>query len=456
MFCRQWFRHRVRVFSLGAVLIGVGLLYGPSFVLAQRGGGGGGGVGGGAGSGTASGVSEKDELKDFHRIMAVQAAPDQKDAFAKITQLTQSALDQLQAIQNSLQKAATPSVSPESATSVQDAIEKARAGNQGFLASFSSTQKSGLKDTAKKLAKTDSELEKQTKAFQQVAGTAKSQGEQGAAAASLEKALASFQNEQLTLGKEMSILFPTGGADLTLNIPRVTNPVIIAGQKISLSAAGTVTGASPSAAGENGRNLFRLELTADLSDLQQNITAVLRSQLDRFPRCGERIEIQQATLAPAVPASLLVANLHYERWICPPGPNRESPMEVANSDAKMDFKLTAVVDPKDGLNVLAEISRVDAEGPLRSALHSGDLGASLRQQIAASMLVALQKAVDFNITLPPVAQNSARLQKAEFQDAGADQLGLVVEGQLQLSDEQRSQFIAQIKQRVSAQGTASP
>jgi hypothetical protein len=52
---------------------------------------------------------------------------------------------------------------------------------------------------------------------------------------------------------------------------------------------------------ENGRNLFNLKLTADLSDLQQNITAILRAQLTRSPRCGERIEIQQATLTPWLP-----------------------------------------------------------------------------------------------------------------------------------------------------------
>jgi hypothetical protein len=456
MFHQEMFHQETRLSGLAVLLVGIALLASPSPALAQRGGGGGHGVPA-AGGGRPGGVDEKDDLKDFHRAIAVQASADQRDAFAKIAQYAQDASDRLQAFRESLQKAPASSVLTDRATSVNQALEKARAGNQNFLASFSSAQKSGLKDVNRKLAKADSDLDKQTKTFDQVVHTAKPESEQMASsAASLEKALASFQSEQLALGKEMSILLPTGGQELTFNLPSVTNSIDVAGQSVSIPASGAVSRISSAASVENGHHLFSLKLIADLSDLQQNITAILRSQLTRYPRCGERTTIQQATLTPLVPAGLVVANVHYERWVCPLGSGKENPMEVASGDAKVEIKLTPSVDEKAGVVLVSEISRVEAGGSLRDLLRSGDLGVTLREQIAASLLAPLQKTADFKTTLPPAVQESAILQKAQFQIAGVDHLTLVLEGQLQLSDEQIAQFTAQLQQRQSAQGTPAP
>ena len=76
----------------------------------------------------------------------------------------------------------------------------------------------------------------------------------------------------------------------------------------------------------------------------------------------------------------------------------------------------------------------------------------LRDQIAAAILSPLQKAADLKAALPPVARESATLQKAQFQNAGADRLNLELEGQLNLSDEQLTQLATQLKQPLSAQG----
>jgi len=134
-------------------------------------------------------------------------------------------------------------------------------------------------------------------------------------------------------------------------------------------------------------------------------------------------------------------------------------MEVAGGDGTIEVKLSPSVGQQSveqsaGLSLVSEITRVDAERLLRDMLRSGDLGDTLRQQIAASVLSALQKGTDLKATLPPAAQQSAILQKAQFQDAGAGQLSLVLEGQLQFSDEQTQQFAAQLKQ--SAQATPVP
>jgi hypothetical protein len=464
-------------FRVSLLIAGVVLLAGPARMLAQRGGGGGAGGGGGMGGGRNTmpiicvhdcpalrqGMSAEDDLKNFRRVIAVQATADQRAAFNKIAQYAEAAGDQLNAFRESLQKTPASSLLSDRATALDQAIEKARASNQNFLTSFSSAQKSGLLDITKKMSKADSDLDKQIKALDQIVQASKpSSDEIASSAAILDKALASFQSEQLALGREMSILFDPTRLDVSFSLPPVTNTMTFNGQAISLPAAGAVFRTSS----ENGNNLFSLKLVADLSELQLNITGLLRSRLTRAPRCGERIEIQQATLTPLEPASLVVASLHYERWVCPPdsgrgssgraSPGIESPMEVAAGDGAIEVKLTPAVEPKTGLSLVSETTRVEAEAFLRDLLRSGDLGVMLREQIAASVLSALQNASDLKTTLPPVAQQSATVQKVQFQDAGADQLNLLLVGQLQFSDEQTGQFAAQLKQRLSAQAATTP
>jgi hypothetical protein len=452
---------RLAVPGVAALIVGLALLISPGNVLAQRGGGGGGGghgmatgISGGVVGNRPDGVSEKDDLKDFHRALAIQATAEQRAAFAKIAQYAQASIDQLKTFRESLQ--ASPASSPvvvastvvasirDRAATLDQAVENARGSNRNFLASFSAKQKSGLQDTTKKLEKADSELDKQIKTLNQIVQTPKPDAEQiSSSSAGLDKALASFQNEQLALGREMSILFDAGQG-VTFSLPAVTNSIDMAGQPIAFPTSGAVSRISAG----NGQNLFNLKVVADLSDLQQNITGILRSKVTRSPRCGERIEVLEATLTPLEPASQIVAKLHSERWVCMTG---QSPMEVAGGDAEIEVKLTPSVEPATGLHLVPEITRVEAEGLLRDSLRSGDLGVALRDQIAASILSALQKGADLKATLPPAAQQSATLQNALFQDDGADQLSLVLDGKLQFSDEQTQQFAAQLKQRLAAQ-----
>ena len=64
-----------------------------------------------------------------------------------------------------------------------------------------------------------------------------------------------------------------------------------------------------------------------------------------------------------------------------------------------------------------------------------------------------KKGADPKTTLPPVAREAATMQKARFQAGGAGQLQLVLDGQLQFSDEQTKELAAQLKQQLSAQAT---
>ncbi len=490
---QQGTRGRCVFVDILAIALLTALLGSPSAVLAQRHGGGGGGAGAGTGGGTGGrpticvhdcgnnreGMSSEDSLKNFRRVIALQATAEQRAAFAKISKYTQTASDQLKTLTEFSQKAPTSSTAAagaapnltlaERGAALDEAIAQARAGNQNFLGSMSDAQKSGLKEITTRIAKADTELDKQLKALDQTVQTAKPDHAQVATStASLDKELASFQTEQLALGKEMGILLDGSSQGLAFNLPTVTNSLNVASETVSIPTSGVVSRTSI----EDGHTLFSLQLVSDLSDLQQNITGLLRSSLTRQPRCGERIEIQQARLTPMVPASLVVVNLSYERWVCQSSGSRSltaanlgGAVEVASGEAEIEIKLTPSIEANAatpaaatnaGLHLVSEIRRVQAEGFLRSSLQSGDLGETLRDQIAVSVASALQKTIDLQSTLPAVAQQSATLQKIQFQDAGADQLTIVLDGQLQFSDEQTQQFASQLKERVSAEKVPAP
>ena len=449
-----------RTHSRAAVsVLAIALLALSHPMFAQRGGGGLGGPGaspagspaGGVVGNRPDGVNQSDGLKAYHHAIAVQATTDQRSAFAKIALYTESAGNQLQDFRKSLQDPAPAALSGH-VTALDQAIEQARSSNQNFLSSFSAAQKSGLQDATKKLEKAAAELDRELKTLDQIVHSEKPETQPASnSAAALEKALASFQSEQLALGREMSILFdPTQGA--TFSLPPVTNSITVAGQPLSIAESGVVISPSPVPGSPSGATsgIFTLRLVADLSDLQQNIVAVLNAKLARSPRCGERIAVQDATLTPLPPAnSLAIVGLHVERWVC-----AGTPTEVAGGEATLEVKLTPSIDAA-GLHLASEITRVEADGLLRNLLRSGDLGVTLRDQIAASVLDALQKATDIKTTLPPVAQPSATLQKALFQGDGADQMSLVLNGQLQFTEAQSQQFANQLKQRLAAQGPAS-
>jgi hypothetical protein len=402
-----------------------------------------------------------DDDRNLERLMAVQATPDQTTSFNSLLKAVQAARDQLQAFTKVPQKDPTAPAPSDPAAILDQTVEKIRTGSQNFLASFSPVQKSGLKDVTRKVENADSDLDKQRTAFGRILQTSKADSAPlAASAANLDSALATFQNQQLALGREMSIVLPSDGQDLSFILPSVKTAIDIAGRSIAIP----LSGATARASGTDSHDQFSLRVVADFSELQQNITGVLRSLLTRSPRCGERLEIQHASLIPLDPASLVVVRLHFERWICPGG----SPMELASSEGTVEIKLTPAIEqtqhpvepnsiqPSTSLHLASEFGRVDADGLFRESLLSGSLGDTVREQAAAALLPAMELAGNLKATLPPVAQDSATFRKAQFQDAGAGQLRLVLDGQLQLSDEQTKQFAVQLKQPMSAQQTSPP
>jgi hypothetical protein len=430
--------------SAASLVVGIAILLGPGWMLAQHGGGGGGGRGMGGGAGAPYGVSTKDDLKDFHRLVALEATAEQKSIFGGAVQDAQTASEQVKGLVEGLKKEPPSKQFSDAAVSLGQAIAKARSSNQNFLASFSQAQKSGLKDLTRKLLKTDSDLAKQSQDLVETTGSDNAHASN--ATADLDKTLASFESGQLALGDEMSIILPSAAAGLTFTLPPMTSSFDVAGRRVAIPTSGTV---SRTSAGD-GRS-FSLRLTADLSDVQQEISGLLQSQLNRAPRCGERLEVQRATLTPLGTASLVRTQLHYERWICAPGQGSGSASELASGDGTIELKLIPSVEQNTRLHLVSEMGRIDADGLLRELLSSGALGLMLRDRIAGSLLSLMQNSADLESALPPVAHGLATLMNAQFQDEGAGRLSLVLDGQLQFSDEQAKQFAAQLKQRLSAQ-----
>lgn len=166
--------------------------------------------GGGAPRSTGSGGTGDSSLQDFNHALAVQATPDQSSQFQTLAKSTEAARKQAHEL---LQLAAGANSSADfhrQSAALKDAVEDAQGGNKDFVKSFSKLQKSGLKELAKKLEKTDSEVAKEEKALDQLLGKPTSDGEAIASTADkLEKALAEFQAQQLSLGKQMGIQIPT-------------------------------------------------------------------------------------------------------------------------------------------------------------------------------------------------------------------------------------------------------
>jgi len=175
--------------------------------LGQHGGHGGGrrGAPGSAGSAGTSNTG----LTDFNHALALQATPDQASRFLSLAKDTEAAWKQAQDLFRLAAKADEPAEFSRHVASVKDAVEEVQNGNRSFVKSFSNSQKSGLKELTKRLDKTDSEITKQKKALDQHLGLPEGDDEGVASVADkMEKALAEFQAQQLSLGKEMGIQVP--------------------------------------------------------------------------------------------------------------------------------------------------------------------------------------------------------------------------------------------------------
>ncbi|HEY3972082.1 MAG TPA: hypothetical protein VGM18_03705 [Candidatus Sulfotelmatobacter sp.] len=449
------FRRGISFLAINALLLAASGLAFPPTATAQRHGGNGMPGSGLAGS-RPDGVEVKDSLKDFHQILALQATAEQITEFQSWIKSTEAARTTLEVFQETLRNqnaAAEPAA-------LNPAIDKARNENGKFQEGFSPAQKSGLKEIVKRLNKADANLEQEQKVFGQSLTLKLTGTELATRVETFDKALADYHDEQLALGRAMSIVLASG-QDVAFTLPQLTNHVTIQGRTIAVPVAGALM----QTAALNGRRTFNLGMTVELSDLQEKFLDLLRAQLETNETCGQRIAIRQASLMPAAPASLIVVRLHFERWMCTRYLGQVSANELAESDGTVEIKLAAVIEnhspdaskpdtlKPDALKLVATFGRIDATGMLDDSLRSGSLGEDLRDAVVQSVRSAILAGVDSQTALPPALQNSAAIQKAKFENTGVGGLSVVLEGQIEISNEQADQLANRLNQTLSAQGT---
>lgn len=234
-------------------------------------------------------------------------------------------------------------------------------------------------------------------------------------------------------------------SNLQFRIPPIKIPFNIKDQPITIIASGLITMVS------NGHEMttFRLGLNADLSEVQQNETALLSSQLDKDDRCGEQIAIQQVTLTPAPPASLAVVQLHYEHRGCVKVFGKRESKKLVGGNAVIQLKLTPAVEANNTeLKLIPEVGPIQADGSLGELLRSGSLGEMLREKIRNAILSAMQKGTDLGATIPPVAQPYTKIESAQFKDAGSGRLMVVLNGEIRITREQVQELSRELEQRL--------
>lgn len=414
-----------------AILMAVALAH-PCSLLAQRGGAGrniGGGsevVGGLDNLGKPSGVSVKDDLKDFHDALAVQASSEQIAEFAAWQTSTSAARVALQTLVSGSHEDKKSALLVDPAAAFLQALETAHSGTRKFLNGLTERQRVGLKEMVKRVMKADSDLAQSERDIRSMADTRVTPS----LAQNLDHLLANLQSEQLGLGEEMGVGNRAGQGN-AFNLPAVKNSVLLANQPVTITTSGMVSQSAMSAGAGSPSQTFQVELTADFSELQENMTAVLRGQLDRAERCGERIAIQRATLAPLAPESVAVAQLHYERWSC----FGRDENEIAEGYGTIEVELTPAVGEDGELRLLAKVRHVDATGLIGELLRSGSLGDRVRDKVVETVLSAARRGGDFNVLLPSAAKGHAKLQRAQFQAVGSGGLIVVFDAEIQVSNE---------------------
>jgi hypothetical protein len=251
----------------------------------------------------------------------------------------------------------------------------------------------------------------------------------------------------LTIAVALALATGMCAQNLILKVPPVRIPVTIKDQAVTITAWALISMVSK----DRDMDVFRLELDANLADLQQNMTGLLGSQLDKDDHCGDRIAVENATLMPAEPASVATVRLHYERWACVKAFGKQQAKRVVGGNAVIPVKLTpGVGENNTELRLVPEVGAIEADGSLGELLRSGTVGTMIREKIRNAILSAMQKGTSLSATLPPAAQGHATIESAAFKDAGSGQLMVVLNGQLRITKEQVQILSKQVKERIGS------
>lgn len=216
-----------------------------------------------------------------------------------------------------------------------------------------------------------------------------------------------------------------------LKIPPVKIPIQLDQQPIEITIWGTVSPISSA-----------MDLTVDLGDFQDHLTPVLAAQLNRQDRCGERLLVERATLAPATPTGLLTANINFERYACVKAFGKQIVKKLVGGHGVIEVSLTPWVEDNE-IMLSAEVQKIDADGSLGDVLRSGSVGDSIREQIEDSVTESIQKLVNLKSALPAAIENAVSIKSVQFADGGAGRLWLTTNGRVNLSIEELRRAVGQ-------------
>jgi len=238
---------------------------------------------------------------------------------------------------------------------------------------------------------------------------------------------------------------PAHSADqtLTFKVPPVKIPVSVKEERVTIAASALITVTRK----EHGLNVVNLALSADLSGLQQNLTEVLSAELDKDDRCGDRIDVEHASLTPEEPASATLVELHYERWGCVKVFGKQQAKRLTGGNLAIPMKLTPAVEENNTeLRLVPEVGPIQADGSLGELLRAGSLGQMLQDKIHGAILAALQRGTNLSATLPAAIQSYATIQSARFVNEGAGRLAVVLDGEFHITDQQIQLLSKQVKE----------
>ena len=223
-------------------------------------------------------------------------------------------------------------------------------------------------------------------------------------------------------------------AQTEIQIPPFTTSVTVENQPLQITISGTASAINS--------GVTALALTIDLGDLQEHLTPVLSAGINRNDRCGERLSVERVSLAPDAPASVLTANINYERYACVKALGKQIVKKLVGGHGVIEVSLTPSV-ADNNISLDAQVRKVDADGTLGEVLRSGDVGDSIREEIADSIESAIQKVTDLKATLPAAIENAAVIKSIQFADGGGGRLWLKLAGEVRLSSEQMRRAVGQ-------------
>ncbi len=224
----------------------------------------------------------------------------------------------------------------------------------------------------------------------------------------------------------------TGNA--TLKISPVKTSIKLDEQQVEITLWGTL---SPKPSGN-----VALALTVDLGDFQEHLTPVLSAQLARSDRCGDRLSVERAAMAPSAPSSLLTANVNFERFGCVKAFGKQIAKRLLGGHAVIEVNLTPAVE-ENAIALNAEVRKIDADGSLDDALRSDSVGDSIRDKISSAVESAIQKLTNLKSALPSGIGNAVSIETVQFADGGAGRLWLTIGAEVRLSADQLRGVVGQ-------------